>query len=380
MTFLTFLPWLIALALAGAAAFLFVQQKQREQQMQNDEGVKQQFTLLAQQFQQFESTVRDKLAGSSESMTQFLQTQSGHIQQSNHSMGSKLDVVGKTVGDRLDNAARVVSELERRMMKLEEATKRVSEVGKDIASLQEILRSPKLRGNLGEHFLHDLLAQMLPQESYEMQFGFSNGERVDAIIKTAHGIVPIDAKFPLENFKKLLSATEESQQKLLRKQFATDVKKHIDDISKKYIRPGEGTFDFALMYIPAENVYYEIIAKDHETNESKPLVAYAMEKHVIAVSPNTFYAYLNTILLGLKGMRVERFAKDILKDMERIRTEVNRFTAEFTTIGTHIAHANSAYTKAEKRIGRIDERLSSFSSSHQGVESFPAAETLPLQP
>ena len=183
-----------------------------------------------------------------------------------------------------------------------------------------------------------------------------------------------------ENFKKLLSATEESQQKLLRKQFATDVKKHIDDISKKYIRPGEGTFDFALMYIPAENVYYEIIAKDHETNESKPLVAYAMEKHVIAVSPNTFYAYLNTILLGLKGMRVERFAKDILKDMERIRTEVNRFTAEFTTIGTHIAHANSAYTKAEKRIGRIDERLSSFSSSHQGVESFPAAETLPLQP
>ncbi len=260
----------------------------------------------------------------------------------------------KMVGDRLDNASRMVGDLKRQLGELGEATKQVFTVGKDIASLQEILRAPKLRGGLGELFLGDLLAQLLPPAHYDLQFRFKTGEIVDAIVKLRDGkCVPIDAKFPLENFKRLIEAQDEEEKTLYRKQFINDVKKHIEKIAKLYILPDEGTFDFALMYIPAENVYYETIIRSEEHN----LMSYAYERRVIPVSPNTFYAYLQAILLGLRGMQVEKSAATILKNLERLRIDLDKFETDFELVGTHLTRARNAYEESVKRLDRFQDKL-----------------------
>lgn len=280
----------------------------------------------------------------------------------------------KTVGDRLDTAAKVVSDLSVKMTKVEDVSKRMLEVGKDIASLQQILKAPKLRGSFGEYLLADLLSQMLPQDNYELQYGFKNGERVDAVIKTAQGIVPIDAKFPLESFQRLIATNDEDEKKQHRKEFITQVKKHITDISQKYIKPGEGTFDFALMYIPAENVYYEVITKGEEFAETTTIAEFAFAKKVFPVSPNSFYAYLNTILVGLRGMQVEKNVKKILVELGRLKKRFDAFTEDFDKIGAHITNANSAYSKAGKHLEHFEGKLNSIDTpalDDAGVEVPP---------
>src|SRR6185369_5701362 len=169
---------------------------------------------------------------------------------------------------------------------LREATTKVYEVGRDVATLHDILRAPKLRGGLGELLLGDLLAQVLPPAHFTLQHAFRSGERVDAVVRLGDGLVPIDSKFPLEDFRRLLEAADDDQRTRARKAFVARVRKHVDDIATKYVLPDEGTYDFALMYIPAENVYYETIIRDAASD----LVAYALAKKVIPVSPNTLYA------------------------------------------------------------------------------------------
>ncbi len=262
------------------------------------------------------------------------------------------------VGDRLDNAARVVGEVQNRLGKMEEATKQVFEVGKDISKLQEILRAPKLRGSLGELFLGDLLAQVLPKNGFELQYLFKGGERVDAIIRSAQGLIAIDSKFPLENFARILSAEGEEERRVMRRTFLQDVKKHIDSISQKYIRPDEGTLDFALMYIPAENVYYEIILKNEDSE--KDLLRYSQEKHVFPVSPNSFYAYLQTIAIGLKGMQLADGVREVLDHVARLRREFSKFGEDFAKVGTHMGHAQGSFDAADKRFQRLGERLESL--------------------
>lgn len=361
---------LVGLVLAlGAVAFSFYSKSKK--QGSSDQSM----LMLQQQISSLNEQFRVSLESNATQVTHFLQQQSGQIQTQQQNVGNSLDGVSKTLGERLDNAARIVSQLNERMARVEEVTRRVSEVGRDIASLHEILRAPKLRGNLGEQFLGDLLAQMLPQDSYELQYNFKNGERVDAVIRTAHGLVPVDAKFPLENFQRLLLCKEEDERKTTRKLFMNDVKKHIDDISKKYIRPGENTFDFALMYVPAENVYYEIITKEDVTSDTVTLASYAMQKRVIPVSPNTFYAYLNTILLGLRGLRVEKYAKEIMSELKKVEKELQSYGEDFRMIGKHLSNAVNAFEKADKRFARLDDRVISLA----GQENEKPSALLPVE-
>ncbi len=315
--------------------------------------------LMQQQLIAIQEQIRTSMEATQNNLNEQLKHSSAQLQQTHNVVGERLDTVSKTVGERLDNAARTVNILGERMLKVEEATLRVLEVGKDISGLQDILRAPKVRGGLGEIFLADLLGQMLPQDSYELQYTFKDGERVDAVIKTAHGIVPVDSKFPLEDFQRSLSADTDEQRKINRRGFIESVKKRVNE-SAKYIRQGEGTFDFALMYIPAENIYYEIITRHEALGETDAPLSYAMKKKVIPVSPNTFYAYLNTILLGLKGMRVEKFVSEIIKEMGKIKTEFGRFNDDFSKIGKHLSNATSAYGNADKRLGRLDDRLTTL--------------------
>ena len=237
-------------------------------------------SLLQQEVQSLRGQLSDAMIKSQDAVNhqlghvmQQVNTQLGQItSQVNTRLVQVTDQLQKSTGDlntRLDNAAKVVSEVSKGLGSLGEATKKVFEVGKDIASLQEILRSPKLRGGLGELFLGDLLTQILPPAHFTLQHRFKSGEVVDAVIRLGHNLVPVDAKFPLENFKRVIEVSSEEEQRAAKRKFIADVKKHIDAISGKYILPDEGTFDFALMYIPAENVYYELIIKDEAMDTDK---------------------------------------------------------------------------------------------------------------
>ncbi|MBI3755171.1 MAG: DNA recombination protein RmuC [Deltaproteobacteria bacterium] len=223
-----------------------------------------------------------------------------------------------------------------------------------------MLRAPKLRGGLGELFLGDLLAQILPPTNYKLQYTFRNGTRVDAVIQFNQGLVPIDSKFPLENFKRLIESQTDEERKANKKRFVSDVKKHIDAIAGQYIQPDEGTFNFALMYIPAENVYYETIIKDESFGEEKGIAGYAFLKRVIPVSPNSFYAYLQTILLGLKGMEISGQAQEILSHLERLKGDFDRFLRDFEVVGSHLNNARTKYDEAGKRLEKFQDKLLSL--------------------
>lgn len=244
-----------------------------------------------------------------------------------------------------------------RLNELAQAARGMIEVGKDISSLQDILKPPKLRGTLGETLLENLLSLYLPRESFVMQRQFSSGVRVDAAIYLSAGIVPVDAKFPLDNFRRMLESVEDKDKQQYRKEFAKDVRKHIDDISRNYILPDEGTLDFALAYIPAENIYYEITVMD-EAGDS--ITDYALSKRVIPVSPNTFYAYLQAIAIGLKGLRVEKFAKEILGNLSRLKGDFDSLQEDYRVLGTHIHNASQKYGDAERKLTRFGDKLLSL--------------------
>lgn len=274
----------------------------------------------------------------------------------------------QNIGGRLDSATRVVGDVREHLGKLEESNQRLYEVGKDISSLQDLLRAPKIRGGIGEYILENLLKQILPREYYTLQHEFKSKERVDAAIRFGEGIVPVDAKFPLENFKRMLETDDEKERIAAKKSFILDIKNHIKKISEKYIVPEEGTFDFALMYIPAENVYYETIIKDEKIGEESGVFQYAINKKVIPVSPNSFYAYLRVILLGLKGMAIEKSTKDILFNLAHLRSGFDRFATDFAKIGKHLDNARNNYSESEKKFIKLTDKLAHIESLDKSEE------------
>lgn len=319
----------------------------------------QRLDFMSQQFQQTTQTMLQQMNAVSNILDTRLQENS-RVNERTH----------QSVGERLDNAAKVINKVTDRLSSLEEANKKIYEVGKDISSLQEILRAPKLRGNLGELFLGDLLSQIFPKENFSLQYKFSTGAVVDAVIHLRDRLmVPVDAKFPLENFRRVLEAENDEEQIKAKKLFSSDVKRHIDDISAKYILPDEGTFDFALMYVPAENVYYEVIVKDQD---DKSISQYALSKRVIPVSPNSFYIYLQAILLGLRGLQIEKGAKEILGTIGRLQSDFQKFGDDYTLVGTHLSRAQNSFTSSEKRLSRFKDKLETIELTTEQVKSLPS--------
>jgi len=301
--------------------------------------------------------MQNQIGQLTKNINQQLHNMSGQFRETTGHIGSTLGDVKKDLG------------------KMEVITREVLEKSKNISNLENLLRIPKFRGGLGELFLGDLLAQILPPAHFSLQYKFKSGEIVDAIVKLGGNIVPIDAKFPLENFKKYLSVEEGKEKQDLRKKFVSDVKKHIQSISQKYILPDEGTFDFALMYIPAENIYYESILKDENPEADRSIFSYAIKKRVIPVSPNSFYAYLQVIVLGLKGLQIEKSARTIFQSLSRLQGDLTRFRTNFQLIGTHLGNARTKYDEAEKRLDKFADKLTQF-GGHE-AEQLPESEQKP---
>jgi DNA recombination protein RmuC len=261
----------------------------------------------------------------------------------------------KTMGQRLDDASRAVTEVHSQLGALGEATRRMEQVGREVAGLEQILRAPKIRGGLGEILLERLLAEILPPESYRLQHAFRSGDKVDAAVVVAGRLVPVDSKFPLENFRRMLEESDEERRRQIRRAFLRDVRGRVDEIARKYIVPDEATFDFALMYVPAENVYYEVILRDEGGEDT--LLGYALSRRVVPVSPNSFYAYLQVILLGLRGLRIEENAREILGVLGRLQTDAARLREHFDTLGRHITNAKNKYDETTTSLARLEGKL-----------------------
>jgi DNA recombination protein RmuC len=309
--------------------------------------------LLQQQLDALRGQLGTGLAGQSTALGQQLAQLTTQV---NDRLRESLEVVQRSqasVGERLDNTARVVGDVQRGLGELREATAKVFEVGRSVNQLHDILKAPKLRGGLGELLLGDLLGQVLPAEHVALQHGFRSGERVDAAIRLGDGLVPIDAKFPLEDFRRMLEATDDDGRARARKAFVARVRKHVDDIATKYVLPDEGTYDFALMYIPAENVFYEAIVRD----EGRELTDYALGKKVIPVSPGTLYAYLQAIALGLRGLRIEAQAREVVEQLGRLTGDLGRLRDDMRLVGKHLGNAQQCFGSAERRLDKFEQRL-----------------------
>jgi DNA recombination protein RmuC len=254
----------------------------------------------------------------------------------------------KQLNARLDNAASVIKDVEKEIGQM-------SEIGRNMRELQEFLKSPKLRGNIGEEVLKDLISQMFPKNSFNLQYEFKSGEKVDAAIKTDAGILPIDSKFPMENFQKMTKASEKTQKEIFEKEFIRDVKKHIDAISRKYIIPSEGTMDFALMYIPSESVYYEVV-------NQRGLLDYARNARVYMVSPSTLYAHLQTILLSFEGKKMESKSKELFAILRSLQIDYEKVDENLSVLGKHINNAYSQYGNVSSGFLSLGQKLKTTKS------------------
>lgn len=317
----------------------------------------------------------NQTAGLQQALNQLAQQQGQQMQQTVNLVLQQLNQhqesqerTSSVMHTRLDHATRVVADVQTKLSQLEEANKRIFDVGKDISKLQQILQAPKMRGTLGEVWLQELISQMLPSESYQMQYSFRSGEICDAVIFLRDNqFLPVDAKFSLENFTRMLECEDEAEKSNHRKLFGADVKRRIDEIAKKYILPHEGTLEFALMYVPAENVYYQAFIQD---DGKLGLLEYAFRKHVVPVSPSSFQAYLQLILMGLRGMEIEKSAREIQKNLSGLQVDFGRFGETYQKVGSHLRNAQNSYEQADKRLDKITHKLETLSSSeHQILET-----------
>jgi DNA recombination protein RmuC len=292
-------------------------------------------------------------ATSAQTLATLQQSLQAQLQAVDMRITSGVDGVQRSVNTSLSSAHETMRSVDTQLGQLSESTRQMLEVGRDISGLQAMLRAPKPRGQFGELLLGRLLADILPDEHFALQHRFRNGTIVDAAVLLGGGLVPVDSKFPDAAFRRIIDAgDDETARMAARRDFARDVRGHIDAVAK-YILPDEGTFGFALMYIPAENVYYEAMVRD----DAGDLQSYAQAKRVIPCSPNTFFAYLQALVLGLKGLRVEERSREIAGHLERLNGDFTRFRREFDTLGSHISHAKTKFDDLDRVATTFGDRL-----------------------
>src|SRR3954454_14471312 len=274
-----------------------------------------------------------------------LRSDSGaQLAERNAEVDRRLEAMTSTLDRRLESTTKTAGDIHRQLGELGRANEEILARANDLKRLEHALRPPKARGGFGELLLENLLRDRLSPTAYALQYGFSSGERVDAVIKVDR-IVPIDSKFPFDNFERMVSAENDIERQQHEKLFARDVKGHIDAIASKYIRPDEGTYDFAFMYLPSEAIYYELAC-----GKTGALLTYAHDKRVLPVSPTTLTAYLQVIVLGLKGLQIEQHAQEVMAYCAQLQTDFGKFKDDFELVGTHVGRAQNKFVDAQKRL------------------------------
>lgn len=280
----------------------------------------------------------------------------------------KLGELPKVMQTHFGESARIIREITQELIKVSEGQKQVASVADQLKSLQDILKNPKQRGVLGEYYLKTVLENVMPPGTYEMQYKFSDGTVVDAVIFIKERIIPIDSKFSLENYNRLIQATDETERKKLEEALRQDLKNRIDETAK-YIKPEEGTMEFAFMFIPAEAVYYDLLINKVGRVTARDLIEYAMiDKKVIIVSPTSFLAYLQTVLQGLKALQIEESAKEIRHRVEELSRHLTSYEVYMKKLGAHLGTSVNMYNQAYRELGKIDKDILRIADTSAGIE------------
>jgi DNA recombination protein RmuC len=285
-------------------------------------------------------------------------------------IGESTRQVNESVRVQLGESASLIREVTKGLTKLDETNRQVVSFADQLQNLQDILKNPKQRGILGEYYLETLLKNVLPPGQYQMQYGFKNGEIVDAAVFVKDKIIPVDSKFSLENYNRMVETSDASEKSRLEKLFVSDLKLRIQETAK-YIRPEEGTMDFAFMFIPHEAIYYDLLINKigAVTEDTENLIQRAAGKYkVIIVSPTSFLAYLQTVLQGLKAMQIEETTKDIIKRVSEISTHMKKYEDYHNKLGTSLSTVVSHFNNSSKEFKKIDKDVVRITGEGSGFD------------
>jgi len=323
--------------------------------------------MMQQQLQELSKTMREQMSESNRVVQQGSQMQFREskelMQQINKEVNEQIRSIQESISEKLIGVQKNVSEVS-------ESSKQVFMVAEQLQNLEKVLKHQKQRGNLGEASLQLALENILPPSAFKMQYQFEGGETVDAVIITKDGMIPVDAKFSLDNYRRLVDATSDAEKELLEKEFKNDLKKRIDETAK-YVRPKDGTLPFAFMYIPAEAIYYDLLVNEVGSVKvnTRSLIDYAYrDKNVIIVSPTTFAAYLQSVLYGFRAFKVEESAKEIQKNVEKLTRHLSAYNQYFQKIGITLGTTVNHYTAASKELGKIDRDVTKIAGEGFGAE------------
>jgi DNA recombination protein RmuC len=346
------MEWLIIALLAAnlaLVAYLLLRKPAASQDPQS-------MMLLQNQLQDLSRTMETKLGEGTNRMFESMKSQFGESQ--------------RLASDIRDLVAKQLTEVAREQTKTNEATTRFMTIAEQLANLEKVLKHQKQRGNLGEASLELILGNILPPGSYKMQYEFPGGETVDAVVVTKEGVIPIDAKFSLDNYQRLVNAIDDAQREELEKQFKNDLKMRIDECAK-YVRVKDGTLPFAFMYIPAEAIYYDLLINEVGSVKvnTRNLIDYAYnEKKVIIVSPTTFAAYLQSVLYGFKAFKIEENAIEIRKNVEALSRHLKAYEDYYKKLGSSLSTTVNHYMTGSRELGKIDKDVLRITGDAVGFE------------
>lgn len=282
----------------------------------------------------------------------------------------KLAESNKNAQFQFAESSKIISDVRERLAKLDETNRQVVSFADQLKNLQDILKNPKQRGILGEYYLETVLKNVLPPGSYQMQYRFADNTAVDAVVFVKDKIIPIDSKFSLENYNRVVEEKNPQEKERLEKLFKTDLKNRIDETAK-YIKPEEGTLDFAFMFIPHEAIYYDLLINQVGAVKvnTQDLIEYAFkQKHVVIVSPTSFLAYLQTVLQGLKSLQIEESAKEIRKNVEMLSRHLLSYQDFLKKLGSHLSDSVSSYNKASREFEKIDKDVVRITNKDSKIE------------
>jgi len=309
---------------------------------------------------------KQKKGGTNDQAFVLIQNQMNEL---NRTLDNKVGESTRAIERQFSESAKIIRDVTERLTKLDETNRQVMSFTDQLQSLQDVLKNPKQRGILGEYYLETLLKNVLPPGSYQMQYPFKDGTIVDAVVFVKDKIIPIDSKFSLENYNRLAEERDQTERERLEKSFKTDLKNRIDETAK-YVKPNEGTMDFAFMFIPHEAIYYDLLVAQVGAVKvnTRDLIEYAFkERHVIIVSPTSFLAYLQTVLQGLKALQIEESAKEIRKRVEDLGKHLGSYESYMKKLGGHLGTTVSMYNNAYKEFGKIDKDILRISGEAAGI-------------